>query len=267
MTKPSQTILIVEDQAGISEAEKTALLKVGYGVLTAATGEAAGEYIRADAGIDLVLMDIHLGDGVDGIETARDILRIRELPIIFVSSSTDLETIERIESVSSYGFVAKRAGVAVLDVSIRMAFRLFAVIKREKRIKAQLEATLDALPDQLFEVGADGSIHDHHSPRTELLYAGDASIVGKSIADIHPPAVARALMAAIAEADRDGRSTGTQFEMEVGIGKRWFEVSISRKNEPSNRPHFIMLKRDITERKQAELDLEAALGEKRLLLG
>ena len=35
----------------------------------------------------------------------------------------------------------------------------------------QLQTTLNAIPDLLFELGLDGSYHSYHSPRVELLAA------------------------------------------------------------------------------------------------
>lgn len=141
--KSARTILVVEDQGSISEAERIALTKVGYRILVARTGEAAIGFVKEHEEIDLVLMDISLGEGFDGIEAAKLILRDRELPLVFVSGTDDREIIERMASVSAYGFVAKRAGIAAIDTTIRMAFRLFDATERERRMKATLEATLE----------------------------------------------------------------------------------------------------------------------------
>jgi len=51
--------------------------------------------------IDLVLMDIDLGKGINGIQTAEKILQIKELPIIFLSSHIEDEIIKKTERVST----------------------------------------------------------------------------------------------------------------------------------------------------------------------
>jgi PAS domain S-box-containing protein len=113
-----------------------------------------------------------------------------------------------------------------------------------------LEATLDAMPDQLFDVGLDGYIYNVHSPRTELLNLPAADIIGKIIPDILPPDISDVLMAAIKEANDKGYSSGKQYELKVPMGTRWFEISVSRKvNAPDTAQHFIILRRDITESK------------------
>lgn len=50
----------------------------------------------AEAGPTLVLMDIRLGEGMDGIEAARRILQKRKVAVVFVTAYSDRRTIERI---------------------------------------------------------------------------------------------------------------------------------------------------------------------------
>ncbi|MFP4427486.1 MAG: response regulator [Spirochaetaceae bacterium] len=89
------TILLVEDEVVIATAEKAVLEKHGYTVIVAGTGERALGIFCAQSSVDLAVLDINLGTGIDGVETARYLLRIRELPILFLSSFP-VEEIERL---------------------------------------------------------------------------------------------------------------------------------------------------------------------------
>ncbi|HRZ90928.1 MAG TPA: response regulator, partial [Spirochaetia bacterium] len=89
-------ILLVEDEALISAATSRTLQRFGFTVRTAPTGERAVEAVDTDPGIDLVLMDIDLGPGIDGAEAARRILRIRDLPLVFHSAHTEPEVVEKL---------------------------------------------------------------------------------------------------------------------------------------------------------------------------
>lgn len=120
-----KTILLVEDEVLIALSEKMSLEKYGYGVITSLTGEKAVEIFQANPAIDLVLLDIDLGDGIDGTETATRILKARDIPIVFLSSHSEPEIVEQTEKISSYGYVAKNSKITILDASIKMAFRLF----------------------------------------------------------------------------------------------------------------------------------------------
>ena len=128
-----RTILVVEDEALIALAERRALESFGYAVLTVPDGEKAVETALGNPDVDLVLMDIDLGRGMDGTEAARRILERRDIPVVFLSSHTEPDIVDRTERITSYGYVVKNSGLTVLNASIRMAFRLFETRRRRPR--------------------------------------------------------------------------------------------------------------------------------------
>lgn len=132
-----KTLLLVEDDAVIALAESSILKKYGYQVVPVHTGLDAVDATRKYPEIDLILMDIDLGEGIDGTEAAEIILLERDIPIVFLSSHTEPEIVARTEKITSYGYVAKNSGNTVLDASIKMAFRLFEA-NREVREKEKL---------------------------------------------------------------------------------------------------------------------------------
>ncbi len=117
----------------------------------------------------------------------------------------------------------------------------------------KLQATLDAIPDLMFEVDLDGRYLDVHSPRSDLLTAPANQLMGKTVMEVMPPEAAATCLAALREANEKGRSSGQQIELPLPQGTHWFELSVSHKADSSaQEPHFIVLSRDITERKEAE---------------
>lgn len=119
-------ILLVEDEALIALPENQQLEKIGYSVIHASNAVAAVEEAgRAEPPFDAILMDIDLGRGPDGTQAAAEILLSREVPIIFLSSHTEPEAVNRTEQITSYGYVVKNSGIVVLDASIKMALKLF----------------------------------------------------------------------------------------------------------------------------------------------
>lgn len=122
-----KTILLVEDEAIIAIVEKKSLENLGYNVIIANSGEKGIALVRGKKNIDLILMDINLGDGLDGTEAAVIILKERSIPVVFLSSHTEPDIVEKTEKITSYGYVVKNSGITVLDASIKMAFKLFNV--------------------------------------------------------------------------------------------------------------------------------------------
>ena len=96
-----KTILLVEDEVILSMLWKKNLEKYDYAVRTSSSGEKAVALIDDDQSIDLVLMDIDLGRGKDGIAAAEEILALRDVPIVFVSCHTEPEIIQKTELVTA----------------------------------------------------------------------------------------------------------------------------------------------------------------------
>jgi len=138
-TNGRKTILLVEDEALIAAEQKLDLQEKGYDVIHALSGKKAVQTaLTSENNIDLILMDINLGRGIDGTEAARMILEKQDIPIVFVSSHTEKNVVEKTEKITSYGYVVKNSGIVVLDASIKMAFKLFEA----KKIENQKEAAL-----------------------------------------------------------------------------------------------------------------------------
>ncbi|MBN2051562.1 MAG: PocR ligand-binding domain-containing protein, partial [Spirochaetales bacterium] len=149
-----ETILLVEDEAILAMAEALVLEKEGYSVITARNGREAVEKAHSKAGsLDLILMDINLGPGLDGTEAAQEILKDQDIPILFLSSHTEKEVVEKTEKITSYGYVVKHSGNTVLNASIKMAFKLFQANKyiQEKNEEIeQVNKKLAAINEELI---------------------------------------------------------------------------------------------------------------------
>ena len=84
MTENKKIILLVEDNSITAKLEKKELEKAGYIVHHAETGEKAIESVlEKNLHADLILMDIDLGEGIDGTEAAEKILASKDLPVVF----------------------------------------------------------------------------------------------------------------------------------------------------------------------------------------
>ncbi len=182
-----KNILLVEDNTIIALTVKYELENYGYEVFTAHSGEYAVETIKNNADIDLILMDINLGYGMDGTEAAQSILEIRDIPIVFHSSHTDLEIIENTEKISSYGYVVKNTGITVLDTSIKMAFKLFKskIKEKEKKIALRKSETLfrtaiESVPFDLFALD-NNQIYTIQNSKSKNKWG---NIIGKKPEDV-----------------------------------------------------------------------------------
>lgn len=103
-------------------------------------------------------MDINLGNGMDGTEAARRILDKKNIPIIFLSSHTESDVVEKTEKITSYGYVVKNSGITVLDASIKMAFKLFKANRHIENQRQHLDTILLSMGDALISTDINGKI-------------------------------------------------------------------------------------------------------------
>jgi len=100
-------ILIVEDEAIVALDIKRTILKMGFDVTNMVTNhDDALLSIKAKAP-DIVLLDIHLKNSKDGIETAKAIKQIADIPIVYLTAFSDDKTIERAVQTNPVGYLVK----------------------------------------------------------------------------------------------------------------------------------------------------------------
>ncbi len=154
--KDQKTLLLVEDDAIIAMHEQSLLEAYGYAVIAVNSGERAVECFGGPNSIDLVLMDIDLGGGIDGTEAAVRILEGSEVPIVFLSSHLEPEIVTKTEGISSYGYVVKNSGITVLDASIKMAFKLHEVDSALRASEQKYRNLFDNALVGMFRTRLDG---------------------------------------------------------------------------------------------------------------
>lgn len=121
---------------------------------------------------------------------------------------------------------------------------------RESR--EHLEATLNALPDLLFEVDAEGRILDFRAGSDGVLLMEPGDFLGRTVDEVMPREAASIIMTTIQRAAKSGMHRGTMYALELPTGIHWFELSVASKGAPgATGGHCIALIRDITDRHRA----------------
>lgn len=125
----------------------------------------------------------------------------------------------------------------------------------------QLQATLEAIPDLMLELDAQGHLLQLHSQASHPLQPAWPDCAGQPITALLPPEASAAMMAALHDAHTTGHSQGREYPLHLPNQKlRWFELSGTLKagNPLDPVSHVILLARDITTRKRAEEQLKLA---------
>jgi CheY-like chemotaxis protein len=113
-----ESILVVDDVKEQRELAARMLGTLDYRVATAASGEAAADYLKTTA-VDLVVLDMIMDPGMDGLDTYRRIIEIRPgQRAIIVSGFAETERVVQAQSLGAGAYVRKpyikeRLGLAV----------------------------------------------------------------------------------------------------------------------------------------------------------
>ena len=88
-------IMVVDDESLIAMALNDQLEFLGHEVVATASGAQEAVTLAADRQPDLVLMDVYLGGGMDGIDAAEQINLRRPTPVIILTGFPDKALVER----------------------------------------------------------------------------------------------------------------------------------------------------------------------------
>lgn len=254
----NKTLLLVEDEMLLAASQKRGLEAFGYQVLHAPTGEIAIHMARTIPEINLILMDIDLGNGIDGTVAAEIILKENQIPIVFLSSHVEPEIVAKTEKITSYGYVVKHTMNTVLDASIKMAFKLFESKRMLEKTTQLLEST-----GKLAKVGG----WQVDLATMKLSWTLQTFEIAEMEPPIEPPLdeginlfapIARPV---ITQALDEAMKNGTSYDLELPI------ITAKGRNAWVQTQGFVEMKQgkavrlfgtfqDITERKTIELELD-----------
>jgi PAS domain S-box-containing protein len=196
-------ILVVEDEAIVARDIAQQLLELGYEPVGHAT---RGEQAVALAGQlrpDLVLMDIRLPAGMDGIAAAEAIRSRFDLPVVFLTAFAEDDTLARAKLSEPFGYILKPFSERDLRTVLEMALYKHQadarLRKSEERLRMVLQGSMDGVWDR--DLTSDQA---YHSPRwfemlgyaadewppgmdpwRELIHPDDAARVQQFLAQVH----------------------------------------------------------------------------------
>ncbi len=92
-------------------------------------------------------MDIDLGAGISGPEAAERILNICPIPIVFLTSHSERDMVDKVRGITRYGYIIKDSGDFVLQSSIEMAYELFEAHQAQREAQELYEKIFRLSPE------------------------------------------------------------------------------------------------------------------------
>ncbi len=135
-------ILVVEDESIVAKDIQTTLTKLGYDVPATASSAAVAYQKLEELKPDLVFLDIKLKGDEDGIHIAEHIKIKYNIPVIFLTSFVDQETLDRAKVTEPYGYIVKPFNETDLKTTVEMALFKYG---RDKEIRESQQRLANAL--------------------------------------------------------------------------------------------------------------------------
>src|SRR5579864_6358906 len=133
-----QSILIVDDEAGIRDSLSSILTEEGYAVDSVGSGEECLARL-AKQHVDLILLDVWLPK-MDGIETLERMRRNGHLPmVVMISGHGNIETAVRATKLGAFDFVEKPLSLDKIVLVVRNALEYVRLESENRRLRAELE--------------------------------------------------------------------------------------------------------------------------------
>lgn len=128
-----RNILIVEDDPMIAESLQDILECLEHSVGHVADNAESALQFLSEARPDLIMLDIQLKGGMDGIALADLIKEKYNIPFIFTTAFADKESISRASDMGPFGYVVKPYGMEDIHAALEVALRNFNVLQQLKQ--------------------------------------------------------------------------------------------------------------------------------------
>ncbi|HSM80522.1 MAG TPA: EAL domain-containing protein [Nodosilinea sp.] len=177
-------ILVVEDEVVIAMDLQATLIDLGHRVPEIVTSGEAAIQRALELRPDLVLMDIHLSDAVDGIAAAAAITQALDIPIIYLTAYADEETLQRVRLTTPFGYILKPFEARELRANLEIAFYKHELEKTIKDHRQWLLAVLNSIGEGVAASDLNGLIKFINPVAAALTGWAQAEAIGRSPTEV-----------------------------------------------------------------------------------
>lgn len=186
--KPARAtrVMVVEDDAVVAWELSNTLSDLGFEVVgTAASCDEALEQIER-ARPDITLMDIRLEGPVDGIETVQRMRERFEVPIVYLTSHGDEDTLARARKTDPHGYLLKPFKQIELQIALDIAIRRHALESALAGRERLLRTTLQTIGEAVITTDGEGRVLLLNRSAEQLLGVVNDDATGRPAAEVAP---------------------------------------------------------------------------------
>jgi PAS domain S-box-containing protein len=177
-------ILIVEDEDIISRDIKNMIDQLGlYTSVVAHSGKQALELYRQEMP-DLILMDINLTGEWDGINTAMEIRKISDIPLIYLTAYADTTTVKRAKLTQPSGYIIKPFNDTEVKTNIELALYKYHMNRKLLEREQLLSSTLTKIGLGIIKTDRLLNIQFINNVALDILCLKEDAVQGKPITSL-----------------------------------------------------------------------------------
>jgi PAS domain S-box-containing protein/putative nucleotidyltransferase with HDIG domain len=177
-------ILLVEDDKTTLHILAKYINDLGYDLIqSVATGEEAIEAVH-DTQPDIILMNIYLSGKLDGIAATERIKELHNIPIIFITSTSDNVIIQRAMATNPSGYVIKPVDKRELNAVLEIALIRKEMEEKLQENELQFFTILNSIGDAVIVLDKEEKI-SYMNPIAERMTEWNiVQIIGKKLDEI-----------------------------------------------------------------------------------
>jgi len=181
----SASIFIVEDERIVAEDIRVSLESNGYTVAgIAASRDQAVEGVRRTSP-QLVLMDIILKGPGDGVEAARMVREMFDIPVVYLTAHADEATLHRAKVSEPFGYILKPFEERDLFSTIEMALYRHRVEKRMEENERWLATILSSITEGVIAADSMGVVKLVNAAAERISGWKQSELMGLDLAAIY----------------------------------------------------------------------------------
>ncbi|UZP68052.1 diguanylate cyclase [Desulfovibrio mangrovi] len=169
----SSRVLVIEDGVVSAKALCLQLTRLGYVVVGVfASGEEALGQV-CDLAPDVVVMDIGLAGKMDGVDTAEEIHRLYDVPVVYLTSATDDATFHRAKLTNPLAWLEKPVSLETLHRGLRMALYKRDLYRKLQVSEAKYRRIVETMSEGLVILDPQYRIVFANSSFQQLICCGE----------------------------------------------------------------------------------------------
>lgn len=245
-------IMIVEDERIVAKDLQFRLQGLGYEVAAMASEGHDAVAKASSSRPNLVLMDIRLENGMDGIQAAEQIRNELDIPVVFLTAYADQATLARAKITEPFGYILKPFEERELQSTIEIALYRHKAEQKLRDSERRYRSLVDNSQGLIWTHDLDGKILSINPAAAHLLGYEPREVVGHNLSEFMPTEFHATLEDYLARVQEQENDSGSLQVLTRAGDTRILQYRNVWHDEPGRPPYILAHAADVTDRMRVE---------------